>query len=263
MSSANTEAYSNTTYAQYFMDAELNHSSGYFADDHVSLDSAQQAKIRAILDQCRLQPGMKLLDVGCGWGAAARMAASEYRANVTGITLDREQLKYALERERSKPIASRIDFRLQPWEDFDEPVDRIICINAFENFTDKSSFLPHCRSLLPAGGVIVMLTVTADRPIFRVISKQEIIDSGDRAGFEVHVSDSLAAHYVRTLECFIDRIRGRREEIVSLAGADRVDGDIAFYSQCAGFLRRGLNDMFEFTFIARLPSLLALKMGHY
>ena len=247
--------YSNTAYVRYYMDAELNHSSGYFDDDDVSLDDAQQAKIRAILDGCHLRPGMKLLDVGCGWGAAARVAASEYGVNVTGITLDGGQLDYALERERSKAAASRIDFRLQRWEDFDEPVDRIICINAFENFADKHSFLPHCRALLPPGGVIVVLTVTADRPMFRVISKQEIIDSGDRAGFEVRVSDSLALHYIRTLECFIDRIRENWEEAVSLVGADRVDADIAFYSQSAVFLRRGFNDMFEFTLTARSPGI--------
>jgi cyclopropane-fatty-acyl-phospholipid synthase len=253
MTACEMYSHSNTTYAEYFMDAELNHSSGYFDDDNVSLDMAQRAKIKAILDRSRLQPGMKLLDVGCGWGAAARVAAAEYRVNVTGITLDKGHLKGALERELSKPAESRIDFRLQGWEDFDEPVDRIICINSFENFANKHSFLPHCRSLLPPGGVVVMLTVTADRPIFRVISKQEIIDNGDRAGFEVRVSDSLASHYVRTLEYFITRLRSRREEAESLMGAGRVDADIAYYSECAEFLRRGLNDMFEFTFTARLP----------
>lgn len=252
MSAAKT-VYSNTAYASCYMDAELNHSSGYFDADDVSLDSAQQAKVKAILDRCQLQPGMKLLDVGCGWGAAARVAASEHGAKVTGITLDGGQLDYALNRERSKPTASRIDFRLQRWEEFDEPADRIICINAFENFTDRRSFLPHFRSLLPPDGVVVVLTVTADRPMFRVVSKQEIIESAERAGFDVRVSESLAHHYVRTLECFVERLSERREEAISLVGADRVDRDIAFYSECAGFLRRGLNDMFEFTFTVRSP----------
>jgi cyclopropane-fatty-acyl-phospholipid synthase len=233
------------------MDVDLNHSSAYFDSAEMSLDLAQQAKIRAVLDRCRIGPATKLLDIGCGWGAAALVASVEYQADVVGITLDSEQAEYARRRIESEPAAPRLEFRVQQWEEFDDPVDRIICINAFENFGNKSAFLPHCRSILERDGVMVMLTVTADRPMFRVLSKREVVASAEAAGFEVSVSDSLAGHYARTLDCFVQNLTKNRERAVSLVGEERVDGDVMFYSRCAGFLRSGLNDMFEFTFVAR------------
>ncbi|MGW5352146.1 class I SAM-dependent methyltransferase [Streptomyces sp. NPDC004031] len=241
-----------TAYASLFMDPELNHSSGYFTDDSTPLPEAQRAKNRAVLERCRLEPSLRLLDIGCGWGAAARLAAEEYGARVVGLTIEPEQLAYAALREdEAGPGRPRIDFRLQRWEEFTEPVDRIICVNAFENFTDRESFFPHCRSLLPAGGVMVVLTVTADRKAFRVISKEAFVESAGKAGFEVTVSDSLAPHYVRTLDHYVRNLRARWDEAVAVRGEEWAARDLKFYTECAGYLRRGLNDMFEFTLVAR------------
>lgn len=234
-----------TAYARLYLDSGLNHSSGYFDHPGMSLDDAQRAKIGAILDRCQVGSGDRLLDIGSGWGTAAGTAASEYGARVTGLTLDREQQAYA---RQAHPT---VDFRVQSWETFDERVDRIICVNAFENFRDKHGFLPHCRTLLAPGGIMVMLTVTADRPMFRVVSRAQIVEAGRRSGFDVHVSDSLAGHYVRTLEQFAGRLTARRREAAAIRSESEVDRHIAYYEQCAGFLRSGLNDMFEFTFVAR------------
>ncbi|QMU71813.1 class I SAM-dependent methyltransferase [Streptacidiphilus sp. P02-A3a] len=242
---------SSAAYAKYYMDPELNHSSGYFQDIHASLADAQRSKVEAVLQHCRIQPSMRLLDIGCGWGAAARSASRTYGGSVTGITLDSEHVEYAQGLEEDQPLDSRIDYRVQDWGDFHEPVDRIISINSFENFKDKESFFPHCRAILPVGGVMVVLTVTADRPMFRVIPKRKIISAAERAGFDVEVSDSLAHHYVRTLENFIHNITEHKDEVVALMGADRVEKDLAFYAACADLFRRELNDMFEFTFVAR------------
>lgn len=240
-----------TEYAKYFMDPELNHSSGYFQTPETSLDDAQRAKVTAILDACRIEPGMRLLDVGCGWGATARAAARDYGASVVAITIEDDHLSYALEAEKDQVGASRIDYRLQRWEDFDEPVDRIVCINAFENFTEKKAFLEHCRRILPEGGVMVMLAVTAQRPMFRVVSRQQVITTAEEAGFDVDVSESLADHYVRTLEHYCANITAHLAEVASFRGADRAKEDIEWYETCAEFLRTGMNDMFEFTFTAR------------
>lgn len=240
-----------TEYAKLYMDTELNHSSGYFESPETSLEDAQRAKVKAILDACRIKPSMRLLDVGCGWGAASRAAARTYGARVIGITIEDEQLAYALEAEEGQPVQTRVDYRLQRWENFDEPVDRILCINAFENFTDKKAFLAHCRSLLPVGGVMVMLTVTADRPMFRVISKSEILATAEQLGFEVSVSESLRSHYIRTLELFRDNIAAHLAEVVRVRGEDEVKKDIEWYESCAEFLGNGMNDMFEFIFTAR------------
>lgn len=239
-----------TAYFQLFLDPELNHSAGYFNGPDTSLAQAQRAKNDAILARCELRPSMTLLDIGSGWGAAVRLAAAEHGVRAIGITVDEAQHAYAVQRQRREPSGTAVEFRLQPWAEFTTPVDRIICVNAFENFVDKADFLAHCRTLLPPDGRLVMLTVTADRPMFRVISKDAIIRSGEAAGFEVRASGSLAAHYVRTLECFMDHLRRNRQAALDMVAAEEVEKTLRFYATSADLLRRGMNDMFEFTFVA-------------
>lgn len=239
-----------TAYARLYLDPGLNHSAGYFPTPDTTLEQAQRLKIDTVLHRCGLEAGDRLLDVGCGWGTAAITAASVYGARVVGLTLDPEQYAYAGEEQRRRLGASPVDFRLRNWETFTEPVDRIICINAFENFADKERFFPHCRELLPIGGVMVILAVTADRPLFRVISKDDIVALGRSSGFHVDTSDSLSTHYVRTLECFVANLEARRAEAAAIRGEEGLARHIEYYRRCAGFLRSGANDMFEFTFVA-------------
>jgi len=239
-----------TSYAKLHLDPELNHSSGYFTSDTMSLEQAQRAKTDAVLSRLRIEPSMTVLDVGCGWGATARAATQQYGAHCIGITLDEGQLAYARHRDAETAGGPRIDFRLCSWEEFSEPVDRIVCVNAFENFEDKQGFLPHCRTLLPAGGVMVMLTVTAERRMFRVTSKKEIVQSAQKAGFEVHTSHSLAGDYARTLELFVQNLNDNRTALLSLVSERRLDWHLNYYTKSAEYLRSGLNDMYEFTFTA-------------
>ncbi|MFJ2867671.1 class I SAM-dependent methyltransferase [Kitasatospora sp. NPDC087314] len=239
-----------TSYAKLHLDPELNHSSGYFTSGDMSLEQAQRAKTDTILSHCRIEPAMRVLDVGCGWGATARAATQRYGARCVGITLDPGQLAYARERDAESAGGPHIDFRLTRWEEFSEPVDRIVCVNAFENFEDKQGFLPHCRTLLPVGGVMVMLTVTAERRMFRVIPKEEIVRRAQDAGFKVRASSSLADDYARTLELFVRNLNENRAEALSLVSERRLDWHVNYYSKSAEYLRSGLNDMFEFTFTA-------------
>ncbi|MFD4543092.1 class I SAM-dependent methyltransferase [Streptomyces bauhiniae] len=238
-----------TSYAQLHLDPELNHSSGYFTSDTLSLEQAQRAKTDAILSHCRIEPAMRVLDVGCGWGATARAVTRRYGAHCIGISPDEGQLAYARRRDVESG-GPRVDFRLSRWEEFTEPVDRIVCVNAFENFEDKQGFLPHCRTLLPVGGVMVMLTVTADRRMFRVPSKDEIVERARESGFDVHTSGSLAADYARTLDLFVRNLNANRTALLSLVSERRLQWHLNYYAKSAAFLRSGLNDMFEFTFTA-------------
>src|SRR5579872_6372311 len=139
----------NTAYAMLYMDSGLNHSAAYFAHSAMSLEDAQKAKIAAILHRCELRPGLRLLDIGCGWGSTAIAAASEYGANVIGITLDPEHYHYSVARKLRLGGKGTVSFRLQDWENCTDRVDRITCINSFENFSRKEGFFTHCRRLLP------------------------------------------------------------------------------------------------------------------
>ena len=108
-----------------FLDPTQTYSCAYFERDDMTLEEAQRAKIDLSLGKLGLEPGMTLLDVGCGWGATLRRAIEKYDVNVIGLTLSKNQALHvqksfdAMESTRSRQV------RLQGWEQFHEPVDRI------------------------------------------------------------------------------------------------------------------------------------------
>ena len=121
-----------------FLDPTQTYSCAYFEREDMTLEEAQIAKIDLALGKLNLQPGMKLLDVGCGWGATMLRAVEKYDVNVIGLTLSANQ-KAHVERLLAESGSSR-DKRveLKGWEEFDEPVDRIVSIGACLLYTSPS-----------------------------------------------------------------------------------------------------------------------------
>ena len=117
-----------------FLDPTQTYSCAYFERDDMTLEEAQIAKIDLSLGKLGLQPGMTLLDVGCGWGATLKRALERYDVNVIGLTLSKNQQAYVeqLFAESDSPRTKRV--LLEGWEQFHEPVDRIVSIGAFEHF---------------------------------------------------------------------------------------------------------------------------------
>src|SRR2546426_8133745 len=109
-----------------FLDATQTYSCAYFARPDMTLEEAQIAKIDLALGKLGLQPGMTLLDVGCGWGATMMRAIEKYDVNVVGLTLSKNQQAYVEQRfaESDSPRTKRV--LLEGWEQFHEPVDRIV-----------------------------------------------------------------------------------------------------------------------------------------
>ena len=139
------------------------YSCAYFECDDMSLEEAQMAKIDLALGKLDLRPGMTLLDIGCGWGAAMMRAIEKYDVNVVGLTLSENQ-KAHVERlfaQSDSPRGKRV--LLQGWEQFNEPVDRIVSIGAFEHFGfDRyDDFFKMAHALLPDDGVMLLHTITA------------------------------------------------------------------------------------------------------
>src|SRR6266567_1049099 len=116
-----------------FLDPTQTYSCAYFERDDMTLEEAQLAKIDLALGKLGLQPGMTLLDVGCGWGATMRRAVEKYDVNVVGLTLSKNQATHVQQKfdEMDSPRTKRV--LLEGWEQFDEPVDRIVSIGAFEH----------------------------------------------------------------------------------------------------------------------------------
>ncbi|MGQ3054455.1 MAG: class I SAM-dependent methyltransferase [Roseateles sp.] len=115
-----------------WLDPTMNYSSAWFAGaPQGSLDGAQQAKMRRALAEAGVAPGSRVLEIGCGWGAIAEVAARDFDARLTGVTLSTEQLAWAQERLGKAGLSA--DLRLQDYRDIaDEPFDAIVSIEMFE-----------------------------------------------------------------------------------------------------------------------------------
>src|SRR5690606_14282818 len=121
-----------------------------------TLDEAQEQKLDLICRKLKLQPGLSVLDIGCGWGGFAAYAAEKYQVEVTGITISKEQAKLARERCKNLPV----EIRVQDYRELDEQFDRVVSIGMFEHvgyknydtymqvvkraLKEKGLFLLHC-----------------------------------------------------------------------------------------------------------------------
>jgi len=275
-----------------FLDSSMTYSCAYFARDNMSLHEAQLAKIDLSLGKCDLPrkselnnaavtitpaaTRMKLLDIGCGWGATARRAVENFSVDVIGLTLSKEQ--HALITQSVANTANHIDFRLQGWEEFTEPVDRIISIGAFEHFRAEryEAFFTRAFSLLPRGGRMMLHTIVQPdinelrqrgivvdheavtfakficKNIFpggQLCSPQVITRHATNAGFTLAHSESLRLHYARTLDMWADNLRARREQAITITNKDTYDMYMHYLTGCAHYFRTGHNDVMQFTLL--------------
>ena len=266
-----------------FLDSSLTYSCAYFARPEMSLHEAQLAKIDLSLGKCDLPrkaessnaaARMKLLDIGCGWGATARRAVENFNVDVIGLTLSKEQ--HALITQSVANTANHIDFRLQGWEEFTEPVDRIISIGAFEHFRTEryEAFFTRAFSLLPRGGRMMLHTIVQPdinelrqrgivvdheavmfgkficKNIFpggQLCSPQVITRHAANAGFTLAHSESLRLHYARTLDMWADNLRAHREQAITITNKDTYDMYMHYLTGCAHYFRTGHNDVMQFT----------------
>ena len=266
-----------------FLDSSMTYSCAYFARPEMSLHEAQLAKIDLSLGKCDLPrkaessnaaARMKLLDIGCGWGATARRAVENFNVDVIGLTLSNEQ--HALITQSVANPGTHIDFRLQGWEEFTEPVDRIISIGAFEHFRAEryEAFFTRAFSLLPRGGRMMLHTIVQPdinelrqrgivvdheavmfgkficKNIFpggQLCSPQVITRHAANAGFTLAHSESLRLHYARTLDMWADNLRAHREQAITITNKDTYDMYMHYLTGCAHYFRTGHNDVMQFT----------------
>ena len=209
----------------------------YPADD-ATLEQAQEHKHDLVARKLGLEPGMRLLDVGCGWGGMVRHAAKNYGVSVLGVTLSAEQAKWARERNTAEGLDELVEVRLLDYRDVTETgFDAVSSIGLIEhvgvgNYPDFFGFL---RSRLRPGGRLLNHGITrpdnkhAGLPRRGFIGRYvfpdgELTGSGDivrameDAGLEVQHQENLRVHYARTLQRWCENLEENWDECVAEAG---------------------------------------------
>jgi cyclopropane-fatty-acyl-phospholipid synthase len=147
------------------LDKRMNYSCGYW-EQATTLDDAQEAKLDLICKKLFLKPGMTVLDIGCGWGGFAKWAAERCDVKVLGITVSREQLKFA--RKYCKAFDVKIEFR--DYRDLNEKFDRIVSIGMFEHVGCRNyrTFMKVVRRCLKADGLFLLHTIAGNTSVHSV-----------------------------------------------------------------------------------------------
>lgn len=141
---------------QRMLDSRMIYSCGYWKDA-ATLDEAQEAKLDLVCRKLELEPGMRLLDIGCGWGGTARFAAERYGVSAVGITVSEQQVLLA----RELCDGYDVEIRLQDYRDISEKFDRVVSLGMFEHVGHKNydRFMRIVRRCLPADGLFLLHTI--------------------------------------------------------------------------------------------------------
>jgi cyclopropane-fatty-acyl-phospholipid synthase len=215
-----------------FLDADRQYSCAYFTDPAHSLEQAQADKKAHIAAKLAIEPGMRVLDIGCGWGGMALYLHQKTGAEVLGITLSEEQLKVARTRATAAGVSDKVKFELIDYRHVTGEFDRIVSVGMFEHVgtSHYHTFFSKCRALLGPQGVMLLHTIgragppgVTDKWTVKYIfpggynpALSEIIRASE--GMRMHLTDVevLRLHYAYTLQHWYDRTEAAKDAIVAL-----------------------------------------------
>jgi mycolic acid methyltransferase MmaA1 len=259
-----------------FLDPNMVYTCAYFKNDDMSLEEAQLAKIDLALDKMQLEPGMTVLDVGCGWGGAVVRALEKYDVNVIGITLSRNHYARTKARLAAIPTTRRAEARLQGWEEFDEQVDRIISFEAYDAFKKErwSAFWDWAYKALPEGSRMLMHSIfTQPQSYWRehgipitmkdlrflhflgteifpgggMCGEPDIVDNARNSGFIVEQTQYLQPHYARTLDMWAANLAANRERAIAIQSEVVYDRFMRYLTGCADLFRKTIANVAQYT----------------
>ncbi|MDV3126428.1 cyclopropane-fatty-acyl-phospholipid synthase family protein [Mycobacterium sp. 21AC1] len=219
----------------------MTYSCGYWAQPDKGLAAAQFAKCDLVARKLGLAAGMRVLDVGCGWGTFALHAARTYGVHVVGVTLSREQADYAAKRMIDEGVSELVDIRVQDYRDVtDGPYDAISSIGMAEHvgvamlpvyaaqlyglLRAEGRLLNHAISRRPGKRAEFSKTSFIDRYVFpdgELEPVATMIDALEQAGFEVRDVESLREHYAQTLRAWVSNLENNWDAAVRLSSAGR------------------------------------------
>ncbi|MBV1895291.1 MAG: cyclopropane-fatty-acyl-phospholipid synthase family protein [Rhodobacteraceae bacterium] len=149
-----------------FLDGDMQYSCGYFTDPAMSLEDAQTAKKQHIARKLRIEPGMRVLDIGCGWGGMALTLAQDFGAQVTGVTLSENQLGTARARSIKAGLQDQTDFRLLDYRSLEGQFDRIVSVGMLEHvgLPHYDEYFAKLSDLLDSDGIALIHTIGRNCP---------------------------------------------------------------------------------------------------
>jgi cyclopropane-fatty-acyl-phospholipid synthase len=211
-----------------FLDTDLQYSCAYFADPGFSLEQAQEAKKRHIAAKLLLEPGLRVLDIGCGWGGLALSLAQMERVEVVGVTLSREQLTVAQQRAKQAQLEERVCFALKDYREIEGRFDRIVSVGMFEHVgvPNYARFFQKIGDLLSANGVALVHSIGRSNgpaitsawtrkyifPGGHIPALSEVAPVIERAGLVVTDLEILRLHYAETLRHWRERFLASRRQ---------------------------------------------------
>ncbi len=228
---------------ELLLDEHMAYSSAYFTqgpDAGQPLHDAQSAKLDLICRKLGLAPGMRLLDVGCGWGSLILYAAEHYGVHATGITLSAQQRDFIAKRIADRGLADRVEVRLQDYREFAETPETFDAVSSVEmgehvgegNYPEYVGIMyralkPTGRLLLqqmsrhegtaPGGGAFIESYIAPDMHMREVWQTTKHLVNG---GFEVRDVEAMREHYVWTVRAWLDTFESKWDQFVALQGEE-------------------------------------------
>ncbi|MGE0595525.1 MAG: class I SAM-dependent methyltransferase [Hyphomonadaceae bacterium] len=256
----------NRFYAAW-LDSTMTYSSARFDGAKVrDLEQAQLEKYRALAKHLDLKPGDHVLEIGCGWGGFAEVAAGEFGARVTGLTISDEQLAYATERMRKAGLSDLVELRRQDYRDVEGRFDKVASIEMFEAVGEKywPAYFAKIADVLKPGGRAALQIITIRDELFHkyrrradfiqryvfpggmLASIERLKAETAKAGLVWRKADAFGQSYAETLAEWAQRFRAKWDDIRSLGFDERFRQLWLFYlGYCEAGFRTGRTDVVQ------------------
>ena len=222
----------NRTLFELFLDRDLQYSCAYFTNDRESLEEAQSNKKKRVAAKLLLKPGMRVLDIGSGFGGLALYLAREFAVEVVGLTLSEEQWRVAQDRAKAAGLDTKVAFKLLDYREESGCYDRIVSVGMFEHVgrSHHDEFFRKIRELLTEDGVCLLHSIGRMAPpgatspwLIKYIfpggyapSLSETLAAAERAALWITDVEILRLHYAETLRRWHQKFQSNRDQVRSL-----------------------------------------------